>query len=41
MFLLYMVDVNEGYVKDRCFFLFFEKNAEKENDRRIFVVPKR
>ena len=38
MFSSYMVDVNEEYVKDRCF---FEKNAGKENDRRIFVEPKR
>ena len=34
----YMVDVNEEYVKDRCYFL--EKNTGKENDRIIFVVPK-
>ena len=41
MFSSYMVDVNEEYVKDRCFFLLiFEKNAEKVSDRRIFVVPK-
>ena len=33
-----MVDVNEEYVKDRCYIL--EKNTGKENDRRIFVVPK-
>ena len=33
-----MVDVNEEYVKDRCYFS--EKNTGKENDRRIFVVPK-
>ena len=33
-----MVDVNEEYVKDRCYFL--EKNTGKENDKIIFVVPK-
>ena len=33
-----MVDVNEEYVKDRCYFM--EKNTGKENDR-IFVVPTR
>ena len=38
MFFSYMVDVNEEYVKDRCYFS--EKNTGKENDRRIFVVPK-
>ena len=27
-----MVDVNEEYVKDRCYFL--EKNTGKENDRQ-------
>ena len=34
----YMVDVNEEYDKDRCYFLV--KNTGKENDRIIFVVPK-
>ena len=38
MFSSYMVDVNEEYVKDRCYFL--EKNTGKENDRIIFVAPK-
>ena len=33
-----MVGVNEEYVTDKCHFL--EKNTGKENDRRIFVVPK-
>ena len=35
---LHMVGVNKKYVKDRCYFL--EKNTGKENDRRVFVVPK-
>ena len=38
MFSSYMVGVNEEYVKDKCYFL--EKSTGKENDRRIFVVPK-
>ena len=38
MFSSYMIGVNEEYVKDKCHFL--EKNTGKENDWRIFVVPK-
>ena len=39
MFSYGTVGVNEEYVKDRCYFL--EKSTGKENNRRIFVVPKR
>ena len=34
-----MIDVNEEYVKEGCCFL-EKKNTGKENDRRVFVVPK-
>ena len=38
MYSSFMANIYEEYVKDRCYFL--KKNSGKENDGRIFFVPK-